>query len=70
MNNDFKKIKKYFEKKYFNLMNNAVFRKTMEIVRKHREKKKLLDVRTTLLYYKVFHRKFISKRNEKRKRIY
>ena len=42
-------------------MNNAVFRKTMEIVRKHREKKKLLDVRTTLLYYK---------RNEKRKRIY
>ena len=49
---------------FFKLMNNAVVR----IITCSRKKKKLLCVRTKFSYYKVFHRRFISSRNEKKKK--
>ena len=57
-------------------MNNAVFGKTMENVRKHRDiklvtterRRNYLASEPNLSYYKVFHRTSISNKNEKKSR--
>ena len=68
-----KKAKNDFEKEFFKLMNNSVFGKTMENVRKHRdiklvttdEKRNKLVSEPNYHTAKAFFRKFVSNRNEK-----
>ena len=78
MNTDLRKnAKNGFEKDVFNLMNNVVFRKTMEYVRKYTdiklvttERRRKYLVSEPNCHTAKFFLKFISNRNEKKINTY
>ena len=66
MNTDLRKAKSSFEKYFFKLMNNAVFGKNLKNVIKHRDIK--LFITRPKFHTTVFHRKFISNKNNKKQK--